>query len=123
LVAFKSLEVPSGGCRSRLASYRTCSWGRQAGGYPAGTLPAGCTGRACPLTGLRLRLPPGVTVIIALPVRFTYSCYEPGGWTSPAGLQVHEQFGPFTHLVAIAFPVPYLLREPEPAGPGTTCPR
>ena len=43
--------------------------------------------------------------------------------TSLTGFQVREQFGPFSHWVTIAFPTPYLFREPEPAGPGTTCPR
>jgi hypothetical protein len=92
------------------------------GGYPAGVLPSGCTDRACPLTGLRLS--PGVTVTIALPVRFTYSCFEPDSSTGPTELQVREQFGPFTHWVTIAFPVPYLFREPEPSSyPDVTCQR
>jgi hypothetical protein len=92
------------------------------GGNPAGVLPSGCTDRACPLTGLRLS--PGVTVTIALPVRFAYSCYEPDSSTGLSGLQVREQFGPFAHWVTIAFPVPYLFREPEPSSdPDVTCPR
>jgi len=90
------------------------------GGDLPGALPSGCIDRACSLTGLRLL--PGITVTIALPVRFVYSCFEPDSSTGPTELQVGEQFGPFSQWVIIAFPVPYLFREPEPSGiPGVTC--
>jgi hypothetical protein len=92
------------------------------GGDLPGVLSPGCINRACPLTGLRLQ--PGVTVAIALPVRFVYSCFESDSATSLTGFQVREQFGPFSHWVTIAFPTPYLFREPEPSGaPDVTCSR
>jgi hypothetical protein len=66
---------------------------------------------------------PQEDITLAIPVRFSYSCYDKGGWTGTGYFYVEERFGPFTHWVKVPYGVPYLFHEPEPAGTGgSVCP-
>jgi hypothetical protein len=70
-----------------------------------------------------LSLAPQESIALAIPVRLVDSCYENNGWTGSGSFYVEERFGPFTHWVQVQDGVPYIFKEPEPAGtgPDTVC--
>jgi hypothetical protein len=72
-----------------------------------------------PVRGLSLQ--PGQAIQVGIPVRMTYPCVDPSGWTGLDVLYVQERFLTFTHWVAVPLGIPLIFREPEP-GARSICP-
>jgi hypothetical protein len=117
-------ESPSAPAGYPLAPAGQAMW-RPVSTGPNVRLPAGCTfGKPCPVAGLLL--PPDQDIQVAMPVRFTFACYDTNSWLGQNDFYVQERSGPFTHWVAIGLAAPYIFH--DPAFPDTpkqdvTCPR
>lgn len=73
-----------------------------------------------PVAGLSLR--PGQAIMVGIPVRMSYACYVPNGWTGVNVFYVKERFLIFTHWVAIPVGSPVVFHEPEPRSSRMVCP-
>jgi hypothetical protein len=61
-------------------------------------------------------LAPGQPIVVAIPVRQSGRCYDPGGWMQISNFYVQERFGPFVQWVAVPLALPLLMHTPSDPG-------
>jgi hypothetical protein len=59
---------------------------------------------------------PGQPIVVAIPLRESGRCYDPGGFVQIDTFYVQERFGPFTQWVAVPLALPLLMHTPSDPG-------